>query len=248
MEALPIRKICQIELRTRDLAKAAAFYQGCFDWHFHFTSEKYALVDTGREPVVAMGQVDDPEVPVGIADYVLVPDCDKAGAYASSLGARVIIPKNDAGGGSFVGTLDPWQNEVFFWQPDIEPKIQLRASGRNHVCWLELPAPAEDFRDAISFYARLVRWRFHGVEGVPDYVFTEDGGFSRGIGLVGGERGKRMLSATHYIETPDLLDTAARIKAAGGTVAGEPREIPGEGSFLLFFDPEKIFWGAFQPA
>src|SRR5687768_16683174 len=99
MQTLPIRRICQIELRTRDLQKAAAFYQGCFDWQLTFTSEKYALVDTGKEPVVAMGQVDDPEVPLGIADYVLVPDCEKAGAYASSLGARIIVPKNEAGGG-----------------------------------------------------------------------------------------------------------------------------------------------------
>ena len=62
----------------------------------------------------------------------------------------------------------------------------------------------------------------------------------------GGERGGRMRGVTNYIGTPDLAATATRILLQGGRIIRERTEIPGEGTFLLFQDPDGIRWGAFQ--
>ncbi len=245
MEALPIRRIVQVEIRSRDLKKAVAFYGAVFDWKISEVAPDYALIDTGIEPVAAIMQTPNEQWPVGVCNYVLVPDCDKAGQYAASLGAKIIISKSEVpNSGWFVGTYDPWGNEVFFWQPKGEWAPKLRGPGKCPISWLEIPVG--DIQQGVEFYTRLLRWRFQTVEGQPDYVFTEDGGLQRGISLIGGERGARIRGATNYVTVPDLEQALEKVQAAGGTVLRSPTGIPGEGGFFLFLDPEKVRWGVFQ--
>ena len=49
-----------------------------------------------------------------------------------------------------------------------------------------------------------------------------------------------MRGVTNYIGTPDLAATATRILLHGGRIIRERTEIPGEGTFLLFQDPDGI--------
>lgn len=247
MEALPIRHICQVEILTRDIGRSAAFYRSCFDWLLHPVSEDYVLIDTGAEPVAAIMSAPNPGWPLMVLHYVLVPDCEKAGLFATALGGRICVEKTEVGSaGAYVGTLDPFGNPLFFWQPAGAFAPKLRGSGANPISWLEIPAL--DLAQGLSYYARLVRWRFSQVEGQADYAYSPDGGLQRGVGLVGGERAARMRGTTSYITVADLERTAARITEAGGTVLRQRSEIPGEGAFLLFADPQGLRWGAFQPA
>ena len=245
MDTLPIRRICQVEIRVTDLSRSVQFYRGAFAWQVHVVAPDYALIDSGREPVAALMVTPSPRWPPGVGNYALVPDCEAAAQAVSALGGRIFIAKTDVpGSGAYTGTVDPFGNELLFWQPYREFAPKLRGSGENPIVWLEIPAP--DLQKGMAYYRSLLGWRFSPIEEQADYAMSVDGGFSRGISLVGGERGRRMRGVTNYIQTRDLVATAARIQQHGGRVVREPSEITGEGAFLLFLDPDGIRWGAFQ--
>lgn len=245
MENPSVRRICQVEIRVSNLARAVHFYRGCFDWQVHVLSEEYAIIDTGVEPIAALMVTPSPRWPPGVGNYALVPDCEAAAQAVAERGGRIFIAKTDVGGGgAYTGTVDPFGNELLFWQPERDFAPKLSGSGRHPIVWLELPAP--DLAQGIAFYQGLLGWRFHPIAEQADYAVSEDGGFRLGVSLVGGERGGRMRGVTNYIGTPDLAATATRILLQGGRIIRERTEIPGEGTFLLFQDPDGIRWGAFQ--
>lgn len=245
MDTLPIRRICQVEIRVSNLERAVQFYRGAFAWQVHVVAEDYALIDTGREPIAALLRTPSPRWPPGVGNYALVPDCEAAARAAAALGGRIFIAKTEVpGSGAYTGTVDPFGNELLFWQPASAFSPKLRASGENPIVWLEIPAP--NLQQGLAYYRSLLGWRFSSVEHQPDYAISQDSGFARGVSLVGGERGSRMRGVTNYIRTPDLSATAARILQLGGRVVRERSEIAGEGAFLLFLDPDGIRWGAFQ--
>lgn len=242
---LPIRHICQVEIRVTNLQTAIAFYRGVFDWDIHEASPTTAVIDTGYAPVASLLVTPSPRWPVGVGNYVLVPNCEAAAQYAATLGGRIFIARTEVpGSGAYTGTYDPFGNELLFWEPIGEFTPKLRGHGANPVIWMELAAP--DLEKALEYYGRLLRWRFSGVEGQADYAVTADGGFQLGTSLVGGARGASMRGSTNYIGTADLDVTAQRIQAHGGTIVRGRSDIPGEGAFILFHDPDGVPWGAFQ--
>jgi predicted enzyme related to lactoylglutathione lyase len=244
MENPSIRRICQVEIRVTNLARAVHFYRGCFDWQIHVMNEEYAIIDTGIEPVGALMVTPSPHWPPGVGNYALVPDCEAAARLVAERGGKIFIAKTETGGGAYTGVIDPFGTELLFWQParDFAPKLS--GSGRHPIVWLELPAP--DLAQGMAFYRDLLGWRFNTIEEQVDYAVTMDGGFRLGISLVGGERGGRMRGVTNYIATSDLAATATRVLLQGGRIVRERTVIPGEGTFLLFQDPDGIRWGAFQ--
>lgn len=245
MDTSSIRRICQVEIRVSNLARAVQFYRGAFAWQIHVVAEDYALIDTGKEPLAALMVTPSPRWPPGVGNYALVPDCEASARAAVALGGRVFIAKTEvAGSGAYTGTIDPFGNELLFWQPAREFAPKLRGSGDNAIIWLEIPTP--NLQQGLAYYRSLLGWRFSAIEEQADYVVSLDGGFARGISLVGGERGGRMRGVTNYIRSTDLAATAARITQHGGRVVRERSEIAGEGAFLLFLDPDGIRWGAFQ--
>ena len=245
MENLPIRHICQVEIRVNNLRSAVDFYRGSFDWDIHETSPTTALIDTGHAPIAALLVTPSPRWPVGVGNYVLVPNCEAAAQYAAALGGRIFIARTEIpGSGAYTGTYDPFGNELLFWEPLHEFAPKLRGKGENPLVWLELPVP--DLEKGIAYYARLLRWRFTQVPGQADYVVTPDGGFRIDTSLVGGSRGERMGKSANYIGTLDLDVTAKRIEAHGGAILRGRSEVPGEGAFVLFQDPDGVRWGLFQ--
>ena len=59
------REVFQVEIRARDLARSIRFYGAVFAWKIYQSAPGYALVDTGRLPVV--GILHDPRLPLGDA-------------------------------------------------------------------------------------------------------------------------------------------------------------------------------------
>lgn len=245
MDTLPIRRICQVEIRVTNLPRAVQFYRHVFSWQVHVVAEDYAVIDTGREPIAALMVTPSPRWPPGVGNYALVPDCEAAARAAAALGGRVFIGKTEVpGSGAYTGTIDPFGNELLFWQPFQPFAPKLRASGENAIVWLEIPAP--NLQQGLAYYRSLLGWRFSAIEEQADYAVSLDGGFARGVSLVGGDRGGRMRGVTNYISSRDLAGTAARIQEQGGRVVRERSAIAGEGAFLLFLDPDGIRWGVFQ--
>ena len=241
-------QLWQVEIRTRALDPAIAFYKHVFDWTIHRLGDEYAIVDTGLMPVGAIAVYANPGFPLGVGNYILSDDCEAAGQRAVSLGGRICVKKTEVeGSGWFVGTLDPWGNELFFWQP---LKVQVppqHTPHDHHFCWLEIPC-AGKIEAGVNYYRSLLGWRFQTVPGTADYAYTEDGGLSRGVSLVGGERGTKLRGVTNYVMVADLKAATARLAEAGGKVLMGPVEIEGEGSFLVFRTPEDLRMAMFAPA
>jgi len=237
------RSVFQVEIRTRDLARAVPFYKTVFDWKIYKASDDYALIDTGAMPVVSLLQTRDPRFSIGAVNNLLVEDCEQEAARAVALGGRVSIPKSEVpGSGAYTGVVDPWGAEIFFWQPYTEARPNLQGSGQNPISFLEIVTP--DLPAAITYYSELAGWSFWSVVFKDAFSQAEGCGLKRGVGLyqVPGSPG----STTNYVEVENLEETAARIQGSGGAVTVPPSEFPGEGRYLLFEDPDGVRMGAIE--
>ena len=223
----------QVEIRTRDLQRAMAFYGGVFDWRIFQASPDYALVDSGAMPVIAILETRDPNFPLGLCNNVLAIDCQREADRAVELGGSVCVRRTEMpGSGAFIGTLDPWGNELFFWQPFTESRPSLKGSGANPIVYLEIAT--SDLPAAIDYYTKLVGWSFWSVVFGDGCALAEGCGLQRGVGLLAVPAGSH--GTTSYIAVANLADTAAKVRAAGGQVLIERTAFPGEGWYMVCAD------------
>ena len=238
------RRLWQIEIRVNDLQRSMAFFGQVFDWQITAVSEDYAMVDTGQPPIASLWQIGESGMPLGVCHYVRSADCDADAARAVELGGKIAVEHSDVpGAGAWTDTLDPWLNELAFWQPEEDAEPELSGSGVNPISWLEIGAA--DLDAAMHYYSALVAWPFEPVEGMIDYAVCT--AVAPGVGLVGGDRGARLRGMTDYISVTDIARTCQAIKDNGGQVLGAPRDL-GDGSlFALFLDPDQNRFGIVQP-
>ena len=236
------RDVFQSEIRTRDLRRAVPFYRAVFDWRVYPAAEDYALVDTGALPIVSILQTSSPLYPLGVATNLLVDDCEKAAAQAVALGGRISVPKSEVpSSGLFIGAVDPWGTELFFWQAYTDAKPKPQGSGQNPISYLEISAP--NLAAATKYYAELTGWSFASVVFMSGLAMARGCGLKRGVGLIEGRPG-----ALTYVEVRDLADTVARVQAAGGKLLAAPADFPGEGRYIIFEDLDGVRMGAIEGA
>lgn len=234
-------EVFQIEIRVRRLPAAAAFYRSVFEWGVYQSSANYALVDTGRMPVV--GILHEPRLPLGVCPMVLVKDCDAAVKKAKELGGKIIITRSVVeGSGAFSGSLDPWGNEFFFWEPFLEGRPNLKHPPINPFVFLEISAP--NLAKAKAYYSELMGWSFWDVTHTPNYAIAEGCGLKRGIGLMGGDAAAS--GTIHYVEVPNLDDAKVKIEANGGQVVVPPTAFLDAGRYIVFADPDGNRLGAVE--
>lgn len=236
------RPIWQIEIRVNDLQRAIKFFSGVFKWEITPMSDDYAMIDTGK-PLASLWQIGDSGMPLGICHYVQSADCDADAGRAVGLGGAIAVQKTLVpGAGSWTDTLDPWKNELAFWQADSAQTSDLQGSPDHRFAWVEMGAT--DLQAAMAYYKKLVDWDFELVEGTPDYAICTRN--QPGIGLVGGDRGARLRGLTPYVTTPHIAKTCEKITKLGGNVLEEPRDL-GDGSlFTLFLDPDQNRFGLIE--
>jgi predicted enzyme related to lactoylglutathione lyase len=238
------RTVFQVELRVRDLSRAVSFYKTVFDWRIYKAADDYALVDTGAMPVVSLLQTANPKFPIGAVVNLLVENCDQEAARAVALGARISVPKSEVpNSGTYVGIVDPWGSELYFWQPVNDARPHLQGTGTNPISFVEIGTP--DLPAAIKFYSELAGWSFWNVVFKDAFAMAEGCGLKRGVGLFDAGAGAPGLM-TNYVEVTNLDETAQKIVASGGTLLVPPSDFPGEGRFVLFADPDGIRLGAIQ--
>src|SRR5262249_29790975 len=151
----------QAEIRTRDLKTAMAFYGAVFDWKIYPSAPDYALIDTGVMPVVGIMETKNPRFPLGVANNVLVEDCQKEGDRAVALGGSICVRKFVVPtSGAYVGTLDPWGNELFFWEPFTSGRPNLKGTRKTPIVLIDIATAA--LPAAIKYYSELVGWSFWG--------------------------------------------------------------------------------------
>ena len=239
--------ICQMELRLADLAAGLDFYRQAFDWRLEPVGPSYVIADTGREPLVGLMQRPDENVPVGASPYVLVDDLAPIQARCRDLGAHVFVDATEMPGqGTFFILLDPWDNEIAFWQPVSGWHAQYQGSGANGFVWMEIPVP--DLGEGVRFYTELCDWSFQIQPGTEHLAFVAEPDRALGIGLISGPEGQPMVGTTPYIHVADLYEAMERVVAAGGRIAVQPEGSPGGGRFAVFLDPSNVRLGLFEAA
>jgi predicted enzyme related to lactoylglutathione lyase len=103
-----------------------------------------------------------------------------------------------------------------------------------------LEIPADDPGRAKAFYQTVFGWTFPpeipGFEGY--HMFTTPVG-QEGLGGAIGKRGEMAPEKVRvYVNVASVDDTLARITELGGTVVEPRSEVPGQGWYGVFIDPE----------
>jgi len=126
----------------------------------------------------------------------------------------------------------------------------------NPVVHFEMPY--DDQTRMAKFYEQAFGWKTRGLgQDMGNYVLattTEvgDGGRPRDPGAINGGFFQRKPDwpaqvPTVVIAVDDVHDGIAQVRRAGGTVLGEPMEIPGVGQYVSFTDTEGNRVSMLQP-
>jgi len=114
--------------------------------------------------------------------------------------------------------------------------------------WVELSSPDTDA--AAGFYGELMGWRATepgGAETGGYRMFQQDG--KNVAGLMGHMREGQPTAWATYVSVANANadETAAKVRAAGGTVVLEPMDVMDIGRMAFFADPTGAVFGAWQP-
>lgn len=106
-------------------------------------------------------------------------------------------------------------------------------------CWIDLTPP--DVDAAATFYAGLFGWELEDrvpAEVPAQYLYARiDGGAAAAIGTpIEGDQARTAWTA--YVRVTDVEATLKQVWAAGGTVLTGPHDVPGQGRWARFADPE----------
>lgn len=227
--------IWQLEIRVHDLQRSIAFYGAVFDWTITPVADDYALIDTGKPPIAALWAVGDSGMPLGICHYLRSKNCTADAAKALKLGGRITVEHTVIeGAGAWTDTLDPWLNEVAFWQPETDAVPELHGSGANGVGLMEWGT--SDLEAAMDFYHQLAGWKFTRVPGATEYALCTQ--TKPVVALVGGVAGAQRRGITDYVNVADIAATCVAVAAAGGVVLDPPHDL-GDGSLMtIIVDPD----------
>ncbi len=126
----------------------------------------------------------------------------------------------------------------------------------NPVVHFEMPA--EDTKRVSEFYVKTFGWNAqqmgadHGGYVVMQTGETDEKGMLKKSNMINGGfypklDDPKMNSTSVVIAVDNLTDHMQKVKDAGGTVLGEPMEIPEIGSYVSFLDTEGNRVGMLQP-
>ena len=113
--------------------------------------------------------------------------------------------------------------------------------------WIELCSPDTDA--ATRFYGELMDWSATEPGSPPEtggYQMFQQDGKSVG-GLMGHMQEGQPTAWATYVSVADADETAAKVKASGGSIVLEPMDVMDIGRMALFADPTGAVFGVWQP-
>lgn len=255
---------CWYELGTGDLEAARAFYAGVLGWQVADAGMKdftYLLARSGGDMVAGMMSLAGQEAapPPNWLIYFAVDDCDRTAGEITRAGGRVMRgPADIPGTGRFAIAADP-QGAVFgILEPDMDGMSAgdvaraERGEGafdqakEGHGNWHELMTtdPAAGF----DFYAGLFGWTkgeamdmgLMGTYQLFRHKGTDIGGMM-GLGTA------PMPVWLPYFGANGIVEAIGRVKAAGGTIAHGPVEVPGGAFIAACTDPQGAWFALVGP-
>ena len=253
------------ELMTDDAAGARVFYRAVVGWEIEAEGQPMPNGVTYRMIRRADGgmaggllefgaQMKADGASPGWLGYIHHPQVDRAVAAIRSAGGAVHMePMDMPGVGRMAMVSDP-QGAHFYLMapapPSDDPDAQsdvFSVDQAQHMRWNELWTT--DPGAAASLYTDLFGWTQEGampMGEMGDYLFIQREGV--GIGAIGKARPGGEGSRWQYFAGVDDIDRAcAAVTEHGGTLLGEPQQIPGGEYSVYAHDPQGATIGLVGP-
>ena len=252
------------ELMTDDVAGAREFYRAVVGWEIEAEGQAVPTGTTYR-----MIQRADGGMAGGLLEitadmkangakpdwlgYIHHPDVDAAVAKVTEAGGTAHMPPMDMPVGRMAMVSDP-QGAVFYLMNPTPPAENPEAKSdvfdyakAQHMRWNELWTTDQDA--AVALYTDLFGWAQDGameMGEMGDYRFIQHDG--TGIGAIGKVQPGGECSRWQYFAGVDDIDRAcAAVTEHGGTLLGEPQQIPGGEYSVYAHDPEGATIGLVGP-
>jgi len=249
MGEAPLRgRLMWVELMTKDLAAAEAFYTGVVGWTitpFDGAGMPYSMFTRAGDVPVAGAMTLPPElaqhgVPPHWGLYFGVETLEPAAADVARLGGSAVSEVMEVPGIGRMQAMRDLQGAAFsIYQPADAPPPEAAAE-LGEVSWIELmttDAPA-----ALAFYQQVFGWQ--PTEAMDMGPMGKYHMFGRQLGSMGGMMNKPPELAQVppnwglYFRVADLDAAVDRVKAGGGQILNGPMEVPGGDRIVNGMDPQ----------
>jgi predicted enzyme related to lactoylglutathione lyase len=233
------------ELQTINPSEALDFYQAVFGWEGENMPMpggmgSYSVGKVAGIPHAGVMERVSVEMPPCWLFYVTVDSADEMPAKATELGGQVFMPVMAAEGvGKMCGIADPQGAMIFGmeWEQNDNPAVDFTDSFQTpgKFSWFHLQTP--DVEGAVAFYSGRFGWKTEvNLMGAGPYTILKVGDVSFGGAVP--PMGEAPAHWSGYLTVADADETASAIGANGGTVMGEPFDIPEVGKMVSFQDPQ----------
>jgi predicted enzyme related to lactoylglutathione lyase len=243
---------CWVDLASKDLEGAKAFYGGLFGWNA-VTSEDpaaggYTMFSLNGDEIAGGMGLMSPEQPTAWTTYVSVDDLDKTAEAVTLGGGSVMVPPMDVMDVGRTGVfIDPTGAVVAGWQPLAHKGAGL-VNEPGSMCWNELLT--RDADGAKAFYPSVFGWGYRsGPFADVEYTEWQVGGKTVG-GMMQMDENFPPDLPPHwmvYFAVADCAASAAKVTELGGMVAVPPTVIP-IGTFAVCADPQGASFSLIQLA
>jgi hypothetical protein len=227
--------------------QAKSFYTELLGWEtevFKPGEIDYPMIKAGGGMHGGFG----PAEPGGSAHWlghVLVEDVDDVVGRAEAAGGTIVTAPTDIPEvGRFAVIADPQGAVTSAFSPT---STEDAPAGEGVFLWDEVMTT--DPEGAASFYSELYGWTSRSMDmgEMGTYTVFQRAG---GVDVAGCMARPPGMEAPPqwmpYVGTDDVDTTAARAGELGGTVIGEPADIPGMGRFAVVKDPAGAVFGLFK--
>lgn len=165
---------CWIDLYSKDVARASAFYEAVLGWTAGEQAEQfggYFMFFSGGVPVAGCMSKDSSDpMPDAWSIYIATPNADESLARGASHGATVVVPAMPVGDQGTMGIMvDPGGAAVGVWTPN-----EFSGFGRidepGAPKWFELHTG--QYEDAVAFYKSVFGWETRTVGDSPGFHYA----------------------------------------------------------------------------
>lgn len=246
------------DLATPDPAASRNFYGALFGWEFDEQpagpDATYTMCTKDGKTAAGMMELSQEMAQSGMppvwASYVTVENLEEATGKVEPAGGQVMRPPMDVMDAGRMSVVTDSTGAVFcLW----EKKGSIGAEVINEhgaLSWTELLTP--DPSKAAAFYAQVLGWTAETVPmpgSMGDYtVFHVEGGNEDGIaGSMTPPMPNMPPAWLVYFIVNDCDATAALATEKGGTVMGQPMDIPGTGRLVPIQDPQGAMFAVMTP-
>ncbi|WP_328465016.1 VOC family protein [Streptomyces sp. NBC_00448] len=245
-----------LDLGSRDVEGAAAFYRALFGWEFRSAGPDaggYGMFQLDGQTVAGLGPITEEGGSPAWTLYFETADADATTKDVEQAGGSVRFAPLDIGDqGRIAGYTDPSGAQFAVYQPGTLKGLD--RTGVGALCWTELYTT--DAEQAKRFYGTVFGWD------TADMPLAADAGVytvvSRaGGGQAGSHGGIMQLTREQlpdgvcywqpYVGVADADGVVTTAASHGATVLMPTTQVGGIGRVALLRDPEGAFFAVLQP-